>query len=174
MASANPHDRRISGTLARALNRAPYEAIDETTPLDEVMLKEETGWQTDAADCPPSCTHCGSALDDLRTLVQYYFKDGPHPWKVLRRVYFLAHTFFPDLILNMSEEDLSEIFGETRANCCHALNLMFKDLKVNIPGHKSPAARRTYAQIRKNNRNRAGGAVNIQTPATPFTDQTLT
>ena len=173
MASANPHDRRISETLARALARSPREAIDETTPLDQLILREETGWETDGLDPVPSCAECGSALDDLRTLVNYFFKDGPHPWKVMRRVYFLAHSFFPDLVLNMSEEDLSEIFGETRANCNHSLNLMFANLKVNIPGHKSPAARRTYAQIRKNNRNRAGGSVQIQTPATPFNDQTL-
>lgn len=162
MAAANPHEDRITGTLSRAAARGGYsERIHPTTPLDEVMLAEDllrrrvAGGGEDGAECES----CGNRVEELRELVHWIFGDGPHPWHAMRRLYFLAHTFYPGLVLNMTEEDLSNLFGETKANASAALNRLFSGLKVNIPGHKSEEACRTYGRIRANNRNRAGGSV---------------
>lgn len=108
-------------------------------------------------------------VDILRALLRFIFSDGPHPRSAARRLYFIAHTFAPEHIVNMTEADLAELFGEGKANVSAAINRLFGDIKANIPGHKSRGARRTYARIRKGNRNRAGGSVKItEGITTPF------
>lgn len=153
------HERRTANALARAAARM-HEAVDVKTPLDSMMLEEESAIFDAAA---------GKDEERMRLLRDFFdkffeflYEDGPHPGWVLRRIYSLARRYRPELIMGMNGTDLGMMFGETRAAQSWRMQLIFDRLKGSgVRGNrgggcKTEGSRAAYAEAAAGNHNRSG------------------
>jgi len=101
----NAHDQVIRDTLQSAYTRGGDRiAVDNHTPRDALEELEEMRESAAAVE-----------LDCYRRLMGFFFADGPHPAKVVRRVYACAKAFNPELCAHMTCQELATLLGETRA-----------------------------------------------------------
>jgi hypothetical protein len=151
------HDTVVSDVLAAAYRRlrSGHEAIDTHTPLDALM-REEEGMPADERVV---------RAEAFRAILADFFADGPHPAKVMRRVFALTKAYAPELILNMTCQDLGNMFGETRAAVSWRINQLHnKRVKAagangtHVRFQKSETTRAKYRLAAKGNKNRAKGA----------------
>lgn len=94
--------------------------------------------------------------------LSWLFEGGPDPERVCKRLFSYARTYRPDLVLNMSMEQIAALFGQGRA-AEHARAK--KDLEgtlkkagyrnTRLPTGKSQSAREKCAIAQKGNRHRA-------------------
>lgn len=154
MSDHSHHEQRITETLRVAWSReqaAGRDPVYTRTPLDEMIAREE-----------------GEVLEEhlirleaFRRLMSIFFADGPHPSDVMRRVYAFAKALRPELILNMSCEEVGAIFGETKASVSYRIKqLVNRPIMAHsghgtqLPWQKSSSACATYAARAKGNTNR--------------------
>jgi hypothetical protein len=130
---------------------AGREPVLTRTPLDEVMAREE-GEPIDAY---------AMRIEAMRDLMSYFFAEGPHPEAVLKRVFAVAKAIFPQLVFNMSCEEIGLLFGETKAAVSYRIKLLVNrpiaalfGHKVQLPWQKSSSACAIYAARAKGNQNR--------------------
>jgi hypothetical protein len=131
------------------------------TPLDALMAKEEMGTR-------------GSAMTEEEVyrvrceayvwLLDFFFADGPNPLCVIRRVLSLVKAIKPELIGDMSCEDVAVLCDDTgRATVSARIKRIYTRF---LEGHgakvtkarfqKSDDAVRRYRAAQKGNRNRKG------------------
>ena len=148
-------DRRINNALRDAATRKGhhFESADVDTPA-HVLMRAEDGeedfdvWQV--------------RLEAFHTLLGMFFARGPHPADVMVEVFKAAKQYRPELILNMTCEDLAVIFGDTRAAWSERCKRFSRTVaKAGAYGtsagfQKSPASSRAYAAAQKGNTNRRG------------------
>lgn len=105
----------------------------------------------------------------MRAMFRYCLVEGPDIAKVMKRFYGLGRAYYPELLWNMSDEDLAVMFGETRAAVSARRNRIvtkkladagFKGTRVRC--QKSEGSIEKYADAQIGNRNRAK-----KSPATP-------
>lgn len=154
MSHADGHDQRINSALARVASKRGYtqESVTTRTPLDELIEAEE---QSELA---------GDRGNVLRRVLLFFYADGMHPGAVLRRVYALAKAIDPELIGDMTCDDLALMFGETKAAQSWRIQRIFSGYQraAGVNGfkasfQKSESARAAYSRAQRGNNNRSAG-----------------
>lgn len=102
----------------------------------------------------------------LQVLLDWIYgdEDGPLPRKVLKRLYIFTRAMSRDHVWRMNQQDLADLFGETRAAVCErekqeveGFLRLWNASSFTVGGGKSTAARKRYAKERKGNHCRKGG-----------------
>lgn len=148
------HEEKITETLRVAWSReqlAGRAPAYTRTPLDEMVAREEG---------EPVEEHL-IRLEAFRRLLALFFADGPHPGDVMRRVYAFTKALHPELILNMSCEEIGGMFGETKAAVSYRIKQLVNrpisahsGRSAQLPWQKSSSACAKYAARAKGNQNR--------------------
>ena len=148
------HESTIMETLRHAWSReqaAGREPVYTRTPIDEMISREDG----EAAD------EYLARVEAMRDLMGYFFADGPHPAAVLKRVFAVAKAIFPELVLNMSCEEIGLLFGETKAAVSYRIKLLVNKPiaalfghDVQLPWQKSASACAKYRAQAMGNTNR--------------------
>lgn len=159
------HEARIQTAITRAASRLG-EGIDDWTPADELQLREDLA--AFDADVARTAREAVDFEEDpmfvfrewMRTMFEFFFKDGPHPGWAVRRILMIARRYYPDLILRMNGTDLGLIWGVTRAAESARINLLFDDLRASGArgsrggGCKREGTRAVNAERARGNQNR--------------------
>ena len=141
------HIDKIHQALRAVSERNGLECVDNTTPLDSLIDKEEEEVAEEYA----------IRQEAMHRLLLYIFKDGYHPGNVMRRAYALAWQFDRELIGNMNLTDMAQMFGETRAAASWRIEALFGGLDSRAPGTKTDTHRRRAARSAEGNTNRKKG-----------------
>lgn len=154
MSQQEQHDVRIASLLARVAQRKGYtqESITTHTPLDDLIAAEERAEME------------GGRGDTLAQMLRFFYADGMHPGCVLRRVFAVAKAIKPELVGDMSLEELALMFGETKAAQSWRIKKIFSDYQrqAGVKGfkasfQKSEAAVAAYSRAQRGNKNRTAG-----------------
>jgi len=146
------HLDAVREVLARAYRRNGGEpsAVDNHTPLD-ALLQQEDGVPDD---------FYAAGVDMLRRFLGWVFEQGPHPASVTQRIYSVTNAVCPELLLNMSGEEIAALFGQGRAAESARTIMLNKKLKsvgfkhTTFRHQKSETARKRMALSALGNRNR--------------------
>ena len=133
-----------------------FQAHHGHTPLDDLIEKEEG----------VNPTNEEVRQEAFHKLLNYFFADGAHPLDVVRRVYATVKALRPDLIGDMSLEDLAVLSGDggratTSARIRRIYNKLIEDHdggKVSAWFQKSESTVEKYRQAQQGNSNRKSGA----------------
>jgi len=113
-------------------------------------------------------------MEAWRSMFALFFDGGPHPAQVLKNIYALAWCVAREHVANMTQTQLGELFGETRAAWCERIKIVYVDfLKkrgfrgTRVPGQKTEGATKVYAGVQKDNKNRASGRRKGEAPKPP-------
>lgn len=134
------------------------EPVYMRTPLDELVSMESS----DSGD-----EHI-IRLEAFRRLLEFFFSDGPHPGYVVRRVFAVTKALRPQLILNMSLEEIGLMLGETKAaGSWRIKQLVNRPIAAGghgsqLPWQKSHSACAKYAARAQGNSNRSKKKKNHQ------------
>lgn len=103
-------------------------------------------------------------LESTAWLLDFFFADGPHPAKVMRRVYAWTKKFRPANIWDAGFRDLGNLLGESHAAMGWRIGKLIDDYAAGkgVMGHKMPWQRGQdacdgYSDAQKGNVNRLGG-----------------
>lgn len=131
------------------------------TPMDALIASEvESGLDTEGV------RECDDAMinrqEIFRTLLNYFFADGINPLDVIRRVYAVAKAVAPDLIADMSLEDLAVLCADGgRATPSARIKRVYNRYIEERGGgvrhahfQKSPTTVKKYAKAQAGNNNR--------------------
>lgn len=161
--SPNP-DQQIDATLA-ALARKHGAAFSETAnPLAVLVAKDE---ESDLLCRGESeVTVWEAKAEAMRSLLDWVFEKGADPRIALRRLYALAHEVGPQLLRDLTHEEIALLLGDGagRATSSARTQAIFGGLKsalgmtTDFGGmHKTVGARERMSQAQRGNRNRTGG-----------------
>ncbi len=113
-------------------------------------------------------------MEAWRSFLTILFHEGPHPERVMRRLYAFVWAVDREKLANMSQTDLALLFKETRAAVSLRVNLLFSGyLKAQgfratrVPGQKTEGACKTFARKAAGNHNRKSGRKKGDTPKKP-------
>lgn len=124
-AEAAIHEQRIHTVLARVYRAGGYEAVDNRTPLSELLAAED-----DAED------EREVRREGFRQALIYLFDDGPHPAAVVKRAFAMAKAIDPVLIAHMSLQDIGQMLGETRAAQSWRIKKIFSRKLTHARSHE--------------------------------------
>jgi len=103
-------------------------------------------------------------LEAFFWVLDFCFAEGPHPGKVMRRLYALVKKYRPELIWDMGYRDLGSLFGETGAAMEFRIGAILDDYakahgltNVKMPWQRTAEACGNYSTSQKDNANRTGG-----------------
>lgn len=154
-AAIEEQGREIDRVLSAAWKRLPHgEAVDLRTPDEDLMAAED--WRAAIRE-----EFGGERLETFHRMMNFLFGGGPrqaHPCEVLRRVYAVAYSLRPDLILHMGDRDLGQMFGETPAAVSWRMHRIF-DGKLHVRSMKREGSRVSYRESAMGNSNRHNGAM---------------
>lgn len=148
------HEQRVHEVLGAVYRRQgeSFEAVDGRTPADAAMAAEE-GVDEDEQFI---------RVETFRILLGEIFSEGPDPARTMRRLYTLVKAYAPELIFNMSDQEMGLLFGETRAAVSWRRNKLVTDRLAaagnrgtHVRCQKSEEARARLAAAQRGNRNRA-------------------
>lgn len=101
------------------------------------------------------------AVRAMRNVFAYVMADGPEPLKAMKRFYALCKAYYPDLLRDMSDEQMATLFRETRAAVsARRMRMVTKKLEAagfkgtHVRCQKSEAARRRFSAAQRGNQNR--------------------
>lgn len=144
-------EKRIGETLAQVYWKKGFrqEAVTTRTPLADLLAKEE------AADVQEE------RRETLGVLLRYFFADGPHPGAVVRRLFAVAKAVAPELIVDMTVEELGLMFGETKAAQSWRIKKIFSNYQRDrgVKGfkaafQKSEHSTAAFSRAQRGNHNR--------------------
>lgn len=103
-------------------------------------------------------------LEAWRAFLNILFDAGPHPERVIKRLYALVWAVDREKVANMSQTGMALLFKETRAATNARIVALYTDfLKkkgfrgTKVPGQKSETACQTFSQKAKGNTSRKSG-----------------
>lgn len=99
------HEQNVEAMLRDVYRMHGWSAAELVTPLSALLAPDG---QQSAEDY-----ECGAAM--LRRFLVWIFQGGPDPRKTTQRLYVVARALDPSLLLSMSGEQVSVIFGQGRA-----------------------------------------------------------
>lgn len=151
-------EQRINSVLARAAARRGYtmEAATTRTPLSELIDREALDAGEDAEGV------MRARLETFHRFIDFAFADGPHPGDVMRNFYAVVHVLRPDVLLNMTCDDIGALLGRTGAAHSWRVKKVCERLKAKgVKGfkarfQKSEAASAAYSAAQRGNQNRRG------------------
>lgn len=150
------HEARVHELLGAVYrqNGNSYEPVENATPLSALIDAEER----------MEAEERYVRVETMRALLTFLFVD-PHPAQVVRRAYLLAKAYSPELLLNMSFDEIAFMLGETAAAQSERMKRIL-NTKIAQGGARTTQIRlqkrygtlATYAEVQKGNHNRAKGA----------------
>jgi hypothetical protein len=157
---------RIDGVLYKAGVTAGGLAASCHTPLDALIEKEDA--EDDGSDHAKADARAVEALirrDAFSGLMGYFFAEGPEPLALIRRVYAVAKATRPDLLGDMSLQDLALLCGDGgRATVSARIERIYNKFieergggKVKAAFQKSETACSKYREVQRGNDNRKRG-----------------
>lgn len=140
--------------IAAAVRRNPHLVSARIlTPFDEMLRKEEAMPEDEQA----------IRAEAVGDWLVWLFGDGPRIEAATKRLFSFARAYRPELVLNMSGEEIAALFGQGRAaESARTRRVIEPTLKAAgmrctaLPYQKSDTARRRCAEAQKGNRNRSG------------------
>lgn len=151
------HVQDVNAMLAEIYTRngRNADAVDLRTPLSDLLAQEDGEVEE----------HYDAGVYMLRKFLKWVFSDGPNPKRVTQRVYLVVRAVDPALLLNMSGEEVSVIFGQGRAAESARLKMLaglyqkagFTHTKIAV--QKSAASRKKMSLAQMGNTNRRRGKV---------------
>jgi hypothetical protein len=108
-------------------NGRSLEAVDVRTPLD-ALIAQESGQDDD---------EYMAQIEAVRKWLGWMFEGGPHPDRVMQRVYACARACAPELLLGMSGAEIALLFDQTRAAESARMRSLVNG-KLQAAGYKSP------------------------------------
>lgn len=150
---ADAHLESVRAIMAQVYDRSGRNGngVENHTPLDALLEAEE-------GELPE---HYDAGVAMLRRFLGWVFERGPDPAASLQRLFVVARALAPDLILNMSGEEVSVIFGQGRAAESARVVMLNKKLEAAGFKHstfrhqKSVTSRGKMARSARGNKNRA-------------------
>jgi hypothetical protein len=151
------HEREVRVVLAAAWAR---HRVLLTQP--EVPASALTDY---AAGCHRELlTQFALRIETVQALLDFFFRDGPAPEEVARRVFMVAKAYYEPLVLRMSLQQIGRMFGQTRATWSWRGKAKLNGFlsargvtAVKAPYQKSDEVCVKYAVAATGNRNRATG-----------------
>ena len=138
------------------------DGIERRTPFDDLDEKEQEVRLEDVERGNREAMRMW--LEANAWLLDFFFADGPHPAKVMRRVYAWTKKFRPANIWDAGFRDLAKLLGESHAAMEWRIGVMIDGYAAGkgVVGNKMPWQRgaevcASYSAAQKNNVNRLGG-----------------
>lgn len=176
------HSTRIGAVVKQMADR--YEkrhgtlpmgaAVEEhygKTPFDEVAEMEEAARaeaeSAGGAEVSSRLTELrmDARMETLNGLMDFIFRDGPHPAAAMRRLYVWVKKFRPDLMWEAGFREIGALFGEDGAHVEWRLSVMIDEYleakgarNVKMPWQRQEPQCAIYANSQLGNANRTGGA----------------
>lgn len=130
---------------------------EHLTPFDELAEQER---RMDAESKEAALI----SLEAHFWLLDFLFADGPHPGKVMRRLYAWVKKYRPELVWDMGYRNLGELFGESGAAMEWRVGQMIDNYaeahgmrSVKMPWQRTAEACAAYSEVQQENSNRSGG-----------------
>lgn len=132
-------------------------------PWDEVEHSDLTAADVVHVDV------AGQSVEEIRrtvflALMEFFWAEGPHPIKVLKRLFHITLNVDPKRLYFMNQTQLARLLNETRAAFCAREKKVWEEflssrgfVGTRGPGKKSDEARATYRRLRRGNTCRLGG-----------------
>lgn len=164
------------------------EQIERRTPFDELAEKEARAGLREPATMPlfDDLPERKTAFDDLTEqelkmrdegenvmgiwleanawLLDFLFYEGPHPMKVMRRLYCWVKKFRPEAIWDMGYRQLGVLLDESDGTMEARMGLLLDDYArakgltgVKAPWQRTAEACASYSDAQLGNSNRLGG-----------------
>ena len=103
-------------------------------------------------------------LEAWRAFLRLLFEAGPRPDRVLKRLYALTWAVDREKLAHMSQTELAELLGETRAAMQQRIKLVYNDQLsrmgfrgTRVPGQNTETTCRKLERAQKGNTNRRNG-----------------
>jgi len=161
--SAEDVVRHIDDVLAKnGLLEGQTSATMESqrTPFEALAEKEDAEYGLDDPE-----ERFALRLEGFRACIFHLTEDGVHPLSLLKRVYATLKAVRPDLLNDMSMEDIAVLCGDKgRATVSARVQVIYsrkiQKMRANSKAscQKSAAGRAAMAEAAKGNSNRAKGA----------------
>lgn len=144
--------------LAAAMRRNPHLVSPQKslTPFEAMVAQEATGHDEEVALIREEA---------IGKWLGWLFEGGIKIEEATKRLFVFARGFRPELILNMSGEEIADLFGQTRAAESHRSRKVIEATLrkagakfTDQPYQKSATTRRKCAASAMGNRNRANKA----------------
>lgn len=133
------------------------EPVTMRTPFDELAEQEEafTGEGEEAVRM---------FMEAHAALLDFLFADGPHPAKVMRRLYAWVKKYRPELIWDAGYRQMSVLLCESHGAMEWRIGALIDDFAeakglvgVKAPWQRNSDACEGYSKAQKGNANRVGG-----------------
>lgn len=166
-------DRQITNTLAALARKRGYEptGIEANTPLSALLAAEE---EDDLLCADHSeLTVMEVKREAWRALLAWVYEKGADPRVAMRRLYALAHEVGPQLLRELTHEEIALLLGDGagRATSSARSQAIFGGLKSALgivtefgTGHKSAGAREKMRASAMGNTNRKGRIIALPPP----------
>lgn len=159
-------ERQIDNSLAAIYRKRGYEpeSIEHNTPLS-ALIAAEAGDELLCADSS-ELTVIEVKREAWRAQLAWVFEKGADPRVAMRRLYALAHEVGPQLLRELTHEEIALLLGDGagRATSSARSQAIFGGLKSALgigtefgTGHKSAGAREKMRASAMGNANRKGG-----------------
>ena len=170
MSNIQRRGKQIEAALASAVNRyqdrhggdkpagaCQYEKIDRRTPLYELIDKDtEVSAEGEIA--------MRMYLESHAWLFDFLFADGPHPARVMLRLYAWTKKYRSELIWDMGYRTLAILLNESHAAMEWRIGVLLDEyaearglVGVKAPWQRTTEACRAYSACQAGNSNRLGG-----------------
>lgn len=127
-------------------------SMDQETPLEALMRAEESAGEGEEWAIRTEAWH---------TLLEFFFSEGPEPLAVIRQIYGIVKALKPELIGDMSCEDIALLCGDGgRATVSARIKRIYNNLltkngsRAKAPFQKNPEALRSFSRAQRGNKNR--------------------
>lgn len=145
----------IDGVLDAAYHRIGMQPPKHNGRPMLAMLKSEMPTEEDEA---------WVWIEAWRAFLNILFDAGPHPERVMKRLYALVWAVDREKVVNLSQTGLALLFKETRAASSARIGLLYTEfLKskgyrgTKVPGQKSESACQNFALRAQGNTSRRKG-----------------
>lgn len=151
------HEANMRAASDSFFERSNYEGIDTNMPFDELLAAEEE-LPDDISD--EEVRYIRSAA--IRALYRYLLGEGPHPLKVMKRLYAVGAGLLIEPFVSMTQEERAMMFSEKKASVSWRMKKLSGLIKRSgqrgsrLPGQKPESSTPNYsaAQMGHSNRRR--------------------
>lgn len=177
------HQRRHGGELPHGA--CVHEPVENRTPFDELADKEdgaetlplfdrvfENGGGNPFGELDEQDARARRETEEATRiwleanawLMEFLFAEGPHPGKVMRRLYAWVKKFRPSAIWDMGYRNMGLLFDESGAAIEWRVGAILDEYAkakgleaVKMPWQRSEEACESYSDVQQGNGNRVGG-----------------
>lgn len=149
------HQQDLNAMLAKVHRRSRGDGMELATPFDELAAQEDGVASDEGA----------IRSEVIRKWLGWIFAKGPDPAEAMKRLYTFAQSFAPDMILNLTCEEIATIFAQGRAAQSARVKLLItRPLEAagchnpHMRFQKSASAVEKYRAVQRGNTNRRKGA----------------